>query len=130
MFEQPLNQNTFPIYASKYYNNPVSMGIHEFNKDLKLLTYIKRILRRYHNNNIIKLPLLRNHIITLRNTFSTIPSVRLLFYYCDSYTYPALKTMLTFLQMLPANNNVIPEANIDLIRFDDNLIALIRQEYK
>lgn len=126
MFEQPLNSNTYLLYATKHYNNSCGLGIEEFNADIKLLTYIKRLLRKYHNKNETNVQLLLNQIITMRNIFATIPTVRLLFYYCDSYTYPTLKTILIYLEMLPSDPDIIPEVNMDMIKLDEEFINILR----
>lgn len=126
-FELPLNNNTYIPYAKANFSTSELIGLEEFHDDIKLLTYIKRILRKYHRNpNEIKLDLLLNHIITLRNVFSTIPTVRLLFFYCDTYTYPALKTILIYLEMMPNDYIYVPEANIELIKLDDTMIECLR----
>lgn len=122
-FESPLNQNTYIPYALNNYTYRLFSDSDEFRTDIKLLSVVKRSLRKYHKSSEVKLQLLINHIIILRNTFSTIPADRLLFFYCDTFCYPALKTVLTHLHMCPHD---IPEVVISDIKYDDNLIDIIR----
>jgi len=124
-FESPLNSNNYTAYALHNYKYRLFNTSDEFKTDIKLLSVVKRALRKYHKSGDIKLQLLINHIIILRNTFSTIPADRLLFYYCDTFCYPALKTILTYLHMCPHD---IPEVRIQDIKYDDNLIEIIRSE--
>lgn len=122
-FESPLNTNTYIPYASHNYKFRLYSSSDEFKNDIRLLSVVKRALRKYHKSGDIKLQLLMNHIIILRNIFSTIPADRLLFFYCDTFCYPALKTILTHLNMCPHD---IPEVRIQDIKYDDNLIDIIR----
>ena len=52
------------MYAIRHYDNPQCEGEKEFNDDLKRFKYIKRLLRKYYETNILKERLLLNHIIT------------------------------------------------------------------
>lgn len=125
-FESPLNSNTYTAYALNNYKYRLFSTSDEFKTDIKLLSVVKRSLRKYHKSGDIKLQLLINHLIILKNTFSTIPADRLLFFYCDTFCYPALKTVLTHLHMCPHD---IPEVMIQDIKYDDFLVDLIRSEY-
>ena len=124
-FDSPLNANTYTPYALHHYKYRLFSSSDEFKTDIKLLSVVKRALRKYHKSEDIKLQLLVNHITILKNTFSTIPADRLLFYYCDTFCYPALKTLLTHLHMCPHD---IPEVRITDIKYDDHLIELIRKD--
>lgn len=125
MFESPLNNNTYLAYAARNYNNKLCNGLAEFTQDMKILSSIKRSLRKYSKSGDIKLQLTMNHIITLRNLFGEIPTSRILFFYCDTYTYPAIKTLLTFLDYCPDD---IPEVSVQDIIFDEALISIIRND--
>jgi len=122
-FESPLNSNNYIPYALHNYQYRLYNTNDEFNTDIKILSSIKRILRKYYKTGTIKLQLLLNYITILKNIFSTIPADRLLFYSCDTFCYPALKTVLTYLHMCPHD---IPEARVQDIKYDDHLIELLR----
>jgi hypothetical protein len=128
MFDSPLNENTHTIYAAKHFLSK-SMGEEEFLAAMRLFTDVKRLLRKYHNDStgFSNHQLLFNKIITIRNLFSTIPTVRMLFFYMDSFSYSTLKTTLIYLKMLPSYSVDIPEVQLDRIKLDDELISQIRQ---
>ena len=54
----------------RHYDNPHCEGEKEFQDlGLKRFKYIKRLLRKYYENDILKERLLINHIIVLSNVF-------------------------------------------------------------
>lgn len=64
-----LTEETFLIYAAKYYDNPHCTSIKEFEDDLKRFQYLKRLFNKYKNGGEIKERLILNHIIILYNCF-------------------------------------------------------------
>jgi uncharacterized protein YwgA len=54
MQSDPLNDDTFMLYAMKAYDNPMCKSINEFNEDLNRIKYIKRLLNRYDKRKILK----------------------------------------------------------------------------
>lgn len=114
-----LTSNNFLLYATKNYENSQLVGVDEFNEDIKIFSYIKRLLRKYIKRGTLKERLILNHITILTNIFGNIPTVRMLFFYCDENTYPQLKTFLTFLNILPES---IPEIDINIIPLDENVV--------
>jgi len=96
-----LNDENFLLYAASVYDNPNYIQT-EFEEDLKRIKYIKRLIKKYKNNGILKERLLLNHIIVLTNMFGVEASVRMLFFKTDREDYPVLKTFLLFLNMMPA----------------------------
>ena len=64
-----LTDETFLIYASKYYDNPQCSSYEEFEEDLKRIQYIKRLFNRYESSGELKERLILNHIIVLYNCF-------------------------------------------------------------
>ena len=119
---EKLTANNFLLYATKNYENPAFAGFDEFNEDIKILSYIKRILRKYTNRGEIKERLLLNHIITLCNLFGNAATVRMLFFYCDESNYKQLKTFLHYLNILPEN---IPEVKLNEVEFDLKIIDIL-----
>lgn len=119
-----LDSDNFLIYATKMYDNPQSLGITEFNEDLKIFTYIKRLLRKYNREGNIKVRLILNHIVTVNNLFGPLPSTRMLFFYVDEENYSQLKTFLWYLSILPED---IPEANIPEIEFDQEILEELKE---
>ena len=78
MFEKITNDNVL-LFALKHYDNPQCEGEKEFYDDLKRFKYIKRLLKKYKVDGVVKERLLLNHIIILNNVFGSMP---LLLCYC------------------------------------------------
>ena len=51
---ETINAENVVMYAIRHYNNPHCEGEKEFEDDLKRFKYIKRLLRKYHDTNILK----------------------------------------------------------------------------
>ena len=108
------------MYAIRHYDNPQCEGEKEFNDDLKRFKYIKRLLRKYYETNILKERLLPNHIIVLNNVFGTTASTTLLLFKIQQEYWPALKSFLIFL-------NTITEDELDHIERDEEVLKLLRE---
>lgn len=117
-FDKLTNDN-FLIYATKNYEVPNFGGVEELNEDLKILTYVKRNLRKYLKHKVLKERLILNQIITLSNVFGNMPTSRMLFFYCDKRTHPQLKAFLEFLNILPL---AIPEVELQEIESDKSVL--------
>ncbi len=94
------NKNVF-AYALHMYNNPSCTGIEEFNEDLVKIKYTKRLLHRYVRSGDIPVRLLLNHVIGLYNVFHAHALSRMLFLRVHTDAWPALKTVLEFLSLMP-----------------------------
>ena len=66
MFEKITSDNVL-LFALKHYDNPQCEGEKEFYDDMKRFKYIKRLLKKYSQDGIVKERLLLNHIIVLNN---------------------------------------------------------------
>ena len=97
-----LHDGNFLIYAAKYYDSPHLLQT-EFDEDLKRIKYVKRLLRKYRQTGELKERLILNHIIVLGNMFGVEPTVNMLFFKVEPLDYPPLKTILLFLNYLPAH---------------------------
>ena len=95
-----LNDDNFLIYAARNYDRPHILQS-EFEDDLSRIKYIKRLLRKYRQSGEFKERLVLNHIIILSNVFGIQPAVNMLFFKIDEEDYPALKTILLFLNFMP-----------------------------
>jgi len=119
MYEKITSENVV-MYAIKHYDNPQCEGEKEFKDDLKRFKYIKRLLRKYYETNILKERLLLNHIIVLNNVFGTTASTTLLLYKIQQEYWPALKSFLIFL-------NSITEDELTHIKEDMNVLEILRK---
>jgi hypothetical protein len=95
-----LNENNYTLFAIKYYENPQSVTMEDFETDLKRIRYVKRLLKRYKNTGELKTHLIVNHLIILFNVFND-AAVPLLFYNLEKELWPSIKSFLIFLNRLP-----------------------------
>ena len=100
MFEKITSDNVL-LFALKHYDNPQCEGEKEFYDDMKRFKYIKRLLKKYSQDGIIKERLLLNHIIVLNNVFGPDAASTLLLFKIEPEFWPQLKSFLLFLGMLP-----------------------------
>ena len=95
-----LNENNYILFAIKYYENPQSVTMEDFESDLKRIRYVKRLLKRYKNTGELKTHLILNHLIILFNVFND-ATVPLLFYNLEKELWSSIKSFLLFLNRLP-----------------------------
>jgi hypothetical protein len=100
-----LNDGNFLIYAAKHYDRPHILQL-EFEDDLKRIKYVKRLLRKYRQTGEFKERLVLNHVIILSNVFGVEATTNMLFFKVDQEDYPLLKTILIYLNYMPARLNV------------------------
>jgi hypothetical protein len=73
----------------------------EFKDDMKRFNYLKRLFKRYRKLDELRERLVLNHLVVLCNVFGPEVATRLLFYKMAKDDYPALKTYLMFLSVMP-----------------------------
>ena len=122
-----LNSDNFLLYAIKAYDRPNCI-MSEFEEDVKRFDYLKRLIYRYREYNDLKERLIINHIIILSNVFGPECAVRMLFYRLDESSYPILKTILLFLNIMPNIVNKINGKHIysSDIPLDNHLVTVLR----
>jgi hypothetical protein len=109
-----LTESNYMLFAIKFYNNPQALTKDDFDEDLKRIRYIKKLLRKYRKDGILKSHLLLNHLTVLFNVFDD-AAVPLLFYNMEEDLWPSLKSFLVFLKRIPE----YPKTEIDNIIDDD-----------
>lgn len=112
-----LNDDNYLLFAIKFYDNPHAVTREDFEDDLKKIKYVKRLLRRYLNTNVLKTHLILNHLTVLFNVFGD-AAVPLLFYNMERDLWSSLKSFLIFLGKLPE----FPRTEIDEITTDQYCI--------
>jgi hypothetical protein len=95
-----LNEGNYLLFAIKFYNNPQAVTKEDFDEDLKRIRYIKKLLRKYKKDGVLKSHLLLNHLTVLFNVFDD-AAVPLLFYNLEKDLWPSLKSFLVFLKRVP-----------------------------
>lgn len=94
-----LNEDSFMLYAAKCYDMSKAASSEEFNEDLKRFQYLKRLFKRYDEDNELRIRLILNHLIVLYNCFGPM-STNMLFMKLDGY-HKYLKPFVLFLNYLP-----------------------------
>ena len=90
-----LNEENFNIYAAKFYDMARSSGVDEFNDDLKRFQYLKRLFKRYEEDDDLRIRLILNHMIILYNCFGPVATHMLFFKLKEYHIY--LKPICQFL---------------------------------
>ena len=113
-----LTSGNYMMYALLHYDNPHCKDIKEFFEDIKRIHYIRRLLKRYHSEGVLKERLILNHLITFYNVFETKAATRILLFKVEKGFHPALKTFLIYI-------NKMPEDDED-IELDHGVIKVLR----
>lgn len=126
-FFNDLNNENFLLYAIKAYDRPNCI-MSEFEEDIKRFDYLKRLIYRYREYGELKERLIINHIIILSNVFGPECAARMLFFRLDETSYPIIKTVLIFLNIMPEivksiNGKHIYSSDIPL---DNTLVKVLR----
>lgn len=98
---ESLTEKNINAYMIMSYNNPQCVDLEEFQEDVKIPKYIKRLINRYTASNELKERLILNHIILFYNVFEFEAATRILFFKMESADYSVLKTFLTYLNCMP-----------------------------
>ena len=117
-----LNESNYLLFAIKFYDNPQSVTREDFESDLKRIRYVKRLLKRYHNNGELKVHLILNHLIILFNVFNE-ATVPLLFYNLDEELWPAIKSFLILLNRV----SEYPKTKVNEIEADEYCLQQLKE---
>ena len=107
-----LTEKNISAYMIMSYDNLQCVDMEEFEDDVKIPKYIKRLINRYYSVGELKERLLLNHVILFYNVFEREAATRILFFKMDKDDYPILKTFLTFLNFMPEVVELINGRNI------------------
>ena len=114
MYEKITNDNIM-MFAIKHYDNPQCEGEKEFHDDMKRFKYIKRLLRKHKDSDILKERLLLNHIIILNNLFGPEACVTLLLFKIQQEYWGTLKSFLLYLNMIRDDELQDVESNKEVL---------------
>jgi hypothetical protein len=121
-----LDEKNFLLYAAKHYDLKRSSGLEEFYDDLKRFQYLKRLFKRYEEDNDIRLRLILNHVIVLYNCFGD-SATNMLFFKLKEY-HKYLKPFIIFLNYMPDyieyENEIVLNSNIPM---DQRIIEELRK---
>lgn len=119
-----LTDENYSMFAMRNYQNPQCTGIDDFNEDLNIIKYLKRLLRKYKSQGVLRERLILNHLIIFYNVFGIEPGTRLLFSRIEPDLHPYLKTFIVFLNNLP---ETIPDADLIAIPIDIRIANKLRE---
>ena len=94
-----LNEDTFMLWAAKYYDMRNAASMDEFNDDLKRFQYLKRLFRRYEDMDDLKIRLILNHLIVIYNCFGQ-AATPMLFMKLEEY-HKFLKPFVVLIGYMP-----------------------------
>lgn len=112
---ESLTKETAFDYAREHYSNPQLFHNEEFEEDMKIFYYCKKLLTRYQKGDSVAHHLTLNHIITLVNLFGTVATVDLLRYFIPKNCHECLNSFFFYLSILPANEENV---KMDLVILD------------
>jgi hypothetical protein len=121
-----LNEENFPLFAVKNYDNPQCASMNEFEEDLTRIVYLKRLFKKYQRTGELRERLILNHLITFYNVFGIPAGNRMLFYKMDKDLLSYLKTFLVYLQYLPENTKELEGIDIVEISLDLSIVEKLR----
>ena len=119
MYEKITSENVL-MFAIRNYTNPHCEGEKEFEDDFKRFKYIKRLLRKYYDTEVLKERLLLNHIIVLNNVFGPDACATLLLFKIQPEYWPVLKSFLLYL-------NIIREDELQQTEKDESVFEILRK---
>ena len=106
-----LTEQTFLLYAMKYYDNPHCTDVAEFDEDLKRFQYLRKLFGRYRQEKDLKERLILNHLIVIYNVFG-IEATQMLFFKLHKYH----EYLLPFVEYLNYMPSVVEYENLSIAR--------------
>lgn len=118
-----LTPDSWLIYAIKAYDRPTYIKS-ELKEELKHLSYVRRLFRRYHQYGELRERLILNHLMIIYNIFGLPAATRLLFFHTRPEDHGMLKTFLVFLNYMPEMIHGINGKTIKRADLDDDVVIL------
>lgn len=94
-----LEEDSFLLYAAKYYDIRMAASTDEFYDDLKRFQHLKRLFKRYDEDDDLKVRLILNHLTVIYNCFGA-EATPMLFLKLEDY-HKALKPFVLMLGYMP-----------------------------
>jgi len=94
-----LEEDSFLLYAAKYYDIRMAASADEFYDDLKRFQHLKRLFKRYDEDDDLKIRLILNHLTVIYNCFGA-EATPMLFFKLEDY-HEALKPFVIMLGYMP-----------------------------
>jgi len=94
-----LDDESFLLYAAKYYDIRMAASTEEFYDDLRRFQHLKRLFKRYEEDNDLKVRLILNHLTVIYNCFGP-GATTMLFFKLEEY-HKCLKPFVVMLGYMP-----------------------------
>jgi hypothetical protein len=94
-----LDEESFLIFAAKCYDIRMAASTEEFYDDLRRFQHLKRLFKRYEEDNDLKVRLILNHLTVIYNCFGP-GATTMLFFKLDDY-HTCLKPFIVMLGYMP-----------------------------
>lgn len=119
-----LNDDNFLIWAAQHYES--FHTTEDFMEDIKRIKYLKKIITKYEQSNIIKERVVLNHLIILNNVFGPDNLCKILFLKMNNQMR-YIKPFLIYLNILPDKISGL-DHSIDTtsIEMDNNIVQILR----
>ena len=115
-----LTKDNLTLYAAQNYQNPKCIDSEEFFEDLKKFKYVKRLLNRYRDTDVLSERLILNHLIVIFNVFGIEAGLNILELKIELEHWGALKPFLIFLKVIKNHEYT----NIDM---DKRVVDALRE---
>ena len=94
-----LDEDSFLLYAAKCYDMKMAISAEEFYDDLRRFQHLKRLFKRYEEDDDLKVRLILNHLIVIYNCFGP-GATTMLFFKLEEY-HKCLKPFMIMLNYMP-----------------------------
>ena len=94
-----LDEDSFLLYAAKCYDMKMAISAEEFYDDLRRFQHLKRLFKRYEEDDDLKVRLILNHLIVIYNCFGP-GATTMLFFKLEEY-HKCLKPFIIMLNYMP-----------------------------
>ena len=94
-----LDDESFLLFAAKCYDIRMAASTEEFYDDLRRFQHLKRLFKRYEEDNDLKVRLILNHLTVIYNCFGPGATTMLFFKLGDYHT--CLKPFIVMLGYMP-----------------------------
>ena len=121
-----LDEESFLLYAAKYYDIRMAASSDEFYDDLRRFQHLKRLFKRYEEDDDLKVRLILNHLTVIYNCFG-VGATTMLFFKLDGYH----KCLKPFVIMLGYMKDVIEYSEKKIITseipLDETIVTELRK---
>lgn len=94
-----LDEESFLLFAAKSYDIRMAASSDEFYDDLRRFQHLKRLFKRYEEDNDLKVRLILNHLTVIYNCFG--PSATTMLFFKLKEYHKCLKPFIVMLGYMP-----------------------------